>query len=97
MDLETRAYLADFRRRKAGTPTAVEAAIAAAQAVVDAFNAQTPVGTCVRYWTGVREGAGVESATRSKAQRLGGSTGTQPVVWVNGQSGCIALTHVEVI
>lgn len=95
MDMDTRAYLADHRRRKQGRPTAKEARIAEAQRVVDAFNAAHPVGTPVRYWPGVREGAGIESRTRSAAQRLGGSEGEQPVVWVDGCRSCIALSHVE--
>lgn len=60
--------------------------------VVDSWNDANPVGTPVRYWAGLREGDGVESATRSKASLLGGHT---PVVWVEGRPDCIALTHVE--
>lgn len=53
-----------------------------------------PVGTSVRYWTGVREGDGRVSRTRSIVQRLGGHT---LVVWVEGESSAIAVTHVEAI
>lgn len=61
-------------------------------ATVEAWNNANPVGTPVKYWTGLLEGAGVESVTRSKASLLGGHT---PVVWVEGEAACIALTHVE--
>lgn len=59
---------------------------------VDEFNRTTPVGSPVRYWTGARTGEGRVSVTRSTAQILSGHT---PVVWVDGHSGCIALTHVD--
>jgi len=63
------------------------------QQTVDAFNAAHPVGTVVRYWCGVREGApsGV-GPTRSLAYVLSGHTA---VVFIEGTSGCIALSHVE--
>jgi hypothetical protein len=59
---------------------------------VDAFNAIHPVGTPVRYWKGVREGEGRISRTRTPAQMLSGHTA---IVWLEGVSGGIALTHVE--
>jgi len=59
---------------------------------VAAWNKQHLIGTPVRYWTGFREGNGTASATRTQAQMLGGHTA---VVWVDGESSCIALTHVE--
>jgi len=63
------------------------------QAAVDAFNAAHPVGTTVNYWRGVREGKPSGTGpTRSDAQLLSGHTA---VVWIEGTSGCIALTHVE--
>jgi hypothetical protein len=60
--------------------------------LVEKFNARHAVGTPVRYWTGVREGDGELSATRSHAQLLSGHTA---VVWVDGHPACIALSHVE--
>lgn len=63
-----------------------------AQAAADAWNDAHPVGSAVRYWTGLREGRARASATRSAASVLGGHTA---VVWVVGESACIALTHVE--
>ena len=58
----------------------------------DAWNAENPVGTSVRYWTGLREGEGVHANTRTEASVLGGHTA---VVWVDGEGAFIALTHVE--
>jgi hypothetical protein len=60
---------------------------------IESFNKKNPVGTPVRYWPGVKQGAGVESKTRSEAWDLCGS----PSVMVEGYSGGIALTHVEVM
>jgi hypothetical protein len=65
-----------------------------AQKECDQFNAANPVGTNVLYWKGVREdGPSGVAPTRSEAQVLGGHTS---VVWVKGEGGCIALSHVEV-
>lgn len=61
--------------------------------IMEAFNAKNPVGTPVRYWTGLREGEGRTSTTRSEASLLS----DHAVVWVEGQSSCISLTHVEAI
>jgi hypothetical protein len=58
-----------------------------------AFNAQHRVGVPVRYWPGVRAGDGPKSTTRTQASILNG----EPVVWVTGHAGCIALTHIEVL
>lgn len=63
-----------------------------AQEVVIEFNRDHMIGTHVQYWTGVREGRGKFSTTRSVAELLSGHT---PVVWVAGHAACIALTHVE--
>ena len=63
-----------------------------AQEAVDAWNAAHPVGVPVRYWTGLRSGSGFLSRTRAPASVLGGHTA---VVWVVGESACIALTHVK--
>lgn len=61
---------------------------------VTAFNSAVPVGTPVHYWTGARQGAGKSSRTRTPAELLGGHT---PVVWVEGEPSCIALTHIDVL
>lgn len=59
---------------------------------VERFNETTPAGSPVLYWPGARIGEGRPSTTRSRAQLLSGHT---PVVWVEGHSGCIALTHID--
>jgi hypothetical protein len=56
------------------------------------WNAAHPVGTLCRYWTGVREGEGQLAKTRSAAGMVGGHSA---VIWLEGVSGCIALSHVE--
>lgn len=94
MDFETRAYLAEHRRRKRGQQSAEAKRANAAQAEADAFNARHAVGAPVRYWPGLKEGPGVESMTRTPAQVLGGHTA---VVWVNGRPDCIAITHIDVL
>jgi hypothetical protein len=67
---------------------------AAAQAAAD-FNAAHPVGTVVDYWRGVREGApSGRGATNGRAGVLSGHTA---VIWIDGCSGAIALTHVRVV
>ena len=62
------------------------------QRIADRWNANHPVGTPVRYWTMVREGAGKVSKTRSLAEVLSGHTA---VVWIEGVSGCVDLSHVD--
>lgn len=61
---------------------------------INLFDERCPVGTPVRYWPGVREGDGILSRTRSRADLLGGHT---PVAWVEGHGACIALSHVQVL
>ena len=66
----------------------------ALQKEVDQFNAATPVGTMVRYWKMDRVGEPSGSGkTRTPAQILSGHTA---VVWIEGCSGCVALSHEEV-
>ena len=67
---------------------------ASKQRRVDDFNHHYPIGTPIRYWTGIREGEGKSGETRSEATLLGGHT---PVVWVTGHAACIALSHIEPI
>lgn len=68
---------------------------AKAEREVAAFNTKHPVGTRVRYWRGVREGApSGEGPTHHPASVLGGHTA---VAWIEGCSGCIALSHVEAV
>lgn len=65
-----------------------------AEAAVAAFNAKAPIGTPVRYWKGLREGDGAEGTVRSEAYV---SASGDPVVFIHGCSGYMALSHVEVL
>ncbi|WP_442803603.1 hypothetical protein OG411_29730 [Streptomyces pseudogriseolus] len=61
------------------------------------FNARYPVGTPVLAYPGCRpeddrNATRLVTRTRSKATVLGGHT---DVVWVDGHSACIALSHVD--
>ena len=68
--------------------------LAVLQKEVDDFNAAMPVGTMVRYWKMDRVGEPSGSGkTRTPAQILSGHTA---VVWIEGCSGCISVSHVEV-
>lgn len=80
----------DVRRRN--ELTRLEKRKQKAEAEAKAFNEQHEVGTEVRYWTGLREGEGKLSRTRTEASVLGGHTS---VVWVEDHGACIALSHVE--
>lgn len=60
--------------------------------LADLWNKRFPVGTPVRYWTGAREGMGKVGTTRTEASVLGGHSA---VVWIDGHSGCVGLSHVE--
>lgn len=60
---------------------------------VEAWNATYSEGQSVKYWTGVREGAGQTGRTRSAAKVLCG----QPAVWVTGHGAYVKLTHVKPI
>ncbi len=63
------------------------------QSIVDEFNRQCPVGAPVRAWPYVKgDKSGFGTVTRSEAYVLSGHT---PVVFVEGHSGCIALSHVD--
>jgi hypothetical protein len=82
--------LADEGRGGAGIERIAGASPAAE---VEAFNAAWPVGTVVDYWRGAYEGEPSDrGATRTPAQVLSGHTA---VVWIEGCSGCIALSHVR--
>lgn len=76
------------------TRNEADAAKAKRQQVADDFNLKNPIGTRVRYWSGVRGPAhtATETTVREPAIVLGGHT---PVVWVTGRRDPIALTHVE--
>jgi hypothetical protein len=59
---------------------------------VERWNAEHGEVTPVRYWTGTREGPGLEGETWTLAKILGGHTAG---VYIRG-AGFVALSHVEV-
>lgn len=62
---------------------------------VEEFNSKYPVGTTVRYWRGEKLGdpSGI-GKTNHEATLLSGHTA---VVWIEGCTGCVCLSHVEVV
>lgn len=61
--------------------------------IANRFNADHPERVMVRYWKGAKQGEPTGSGmTRTQAQIVGGTA----VVWIEGCSGCVALSHVEV-
>jgi hypothetical protein len=62
------------------------------EAAVKKWNERFPVGTPVRYWTGARVGHGQKGKTRTLAEGLNGHTA---VLWLEGVSGCVALSHIQ--
>lgn len=61
--------------------------------MVENWNLSHPIGTAVTYWPGVREGKGVKSVTRSRAEMMCDHAS----VWVEGEASSISLSHVEVL
>jgi hypothetical protein len=62
------------------------------QQAADAWNAQHPIGTVVRYWRGLREGPPSGSGkTRAAAAVISGHVS----VWIENCTGCISISHVE--
>jgi hypothetical protein len=59
-------------------------------AEADLFNTQWPIGTRVRYQSIKGEGPSIEYKTRTAAEVLSGHTA---VVWLEGKSGCVAISH----
>jgi hypothetical protein len=64
---------------------------------VDRFNETFPIGTEVRFWTGLREGDGRIGWVKYEACVLGDHT---PGVYIRGEAGkgavgFVALTHIE--
>jgi hypothetical protein len=62
--------------------------------IVAAFNEANPVGTIVRYWRGVYEGEPSGTGPTRNAAFL--NNNDVPAVFIEGCSGYMALTHVEV-
>ena len=81
--------------------TRAEQRTAKAQREADKWNAEHSVGTIVRYWRGVRryqdskvdEPPSGEGRVRHEATVVCESA----VAWIEGCSGCVALTHVEAV
>lgn len=66
--------------------------IAETVARIGSWNNAYPVGTLVHYWRGDKAGEPSGTGkTTTEAQDFYG----QAVVWIDGCSGCVALTHVE--
>lgn len=61
--------------------------------LVEGWNSAHPIGTPVRYWTGMREGLGEISKTVTPAKLICGTA----VVWIADVQGCVALSHVEAL
>ena len=74
--------------KQAGQPCA-----ACLQRKCDQFNQAYPVGTEVEYHPVIGEPAHRVRTTRTPAQVLSGHTA---VVWLNDESGCVALDAVVV-
>lgn len=66
----------------------------AADREVRRWNAKCPIGTAVRYWPLARMGPGIVSKTRTLAQV---NSAGRPVVWIEGEGGCMSLTHVAIV
>ena len=64
-----------------------------AEKAVAAWNAKHGVGTVVAYWSLPTDEARI-AKTRTEAQLLSGHTA---VVWLEGVSGCWALSHVRAV
>jgi hypothetical protein len=60
----------------------------------DAFNARTPIGTLVRYWTGLKEG---EPSGTGEIYHESTVVSQHAVAWIKGCRSCVSLSHVEVV
>lgn len=92
MDFETRAHLRALRdtKKHGGVPRAERERLRL-QAEADAWSAGHPVGTPVRYWSGLREGAGALGEVSHPAQVVSNHVSA----WVTGHAACIAISHIE--
>lgn len=66
--------------------------LAERQAAVADFNARHAVGDAFWAYKGLRGENPIACVLRTPAELLSGHT---PVAWLDGVSGCIALTHLE--
>ncbi|MGC9543594.1 hypothetical protein [Streptomyces sp. UG1] len=74
--------------------TTVDMRTEAGAVEVERWNTAHPVGTQVKAYPLTRDDDGLMTRTRSEAWLLGGHT---PVVLVDGYSGGIALSHIDVV
>lgn len=65
-----------------------------AQQEADAFNAAHPVGTMLRFWSGVKEGAPTGLAAISHPAQV---MSDHASVWMSGVRSCHSLSHVEAV
>lgn len=67
------------------------------EVTAELWNELYPVGTPVRYWSGIRKGKGVLTKTRAPAWTLSQKPEDAHLVCVEGCAGGISLTHVEAV
>lgn len=65
-----------------------------AQAEAEAFNRAHPVGTLMRYWSGLKEGEPTGTAAIWHPATV---VSQHAVCWLQGVSSCHSLSHVEAI
>jgi hypothetical protein len=63
-----------------------------AQREAAAFNSLHPVGTVLRYWSGLREG---EPTGTAPINHIATVVCDSAVIWMRGVSSCHSLSHVE--
>ena len=61
---------------------------------VDRWNSSYSVGQSVKYWPITRRHEAKVGKTKSAASLMGGHTA---VVFIEGHSGCVALSHVQAV
>jgi hypothetical protein len=74
--------------------TRAEQRTAKAQREADAFNAKCPVGTPVRYWSGLKEG---EPTGTGEIEHPATVMCDHAVAWIQGARSCHSITHVEAL
>lgn len=63
-----------------------------AQREADAFNEAHPIGTVLRYWSGLKEGEPTGTAPIYHEATV---VCDHAVIWMSGVSSCHSLSHVE--
>ncbi len=71
-------------------PSSIARSTLTPESEVAKWNRLFAVGTPVEYWTGIREGRGKRSRTRTEARVVG----LLAVVWLEDEAACVALSHV---